>query len=131
MTHPGPNAAQDMPHPHEVILDPTGSYIVVPDLGADKLRVFSIEKPSGNLVERQAFSTPPGTGPRHGAFRMDDYNTFLFLVSELGNRVTSYVVFSDEKALYFTEAYEDNIYNNMISPADSAAAEGLLSASTP
>ncbi|TVY86954.1 putative 6-phosphogluconolactonase, partial [Lachnellula willkommii] len=33
---------QDAPHPHEALVDPTDQFIVVPDLGADYIRVFSI-----------------------------------------------------------------------------------------
>lgn len=46
LTAPGTNPArQEAPHPHEALVDPTDSFIVVPDLGADLIRVFSIGKP--------------------------------------------------------------------------------------
>lgn len=47
----GPNPArQEAPHPHEVILDPTGSYVAVPDLGADLVRIFHIDNTTSLLT---------------------------------------------------------------------------------
>lgn len=44
LAEPGPNPTrQDAPHPHEALLDPTGKYILVPDLGADLVRIFSYD----------------------------------------------------------------------------------------
>jgi 6-phosphogluconolactonase (cycloisomerase 2 family) len=45
LAKPGPNPArQEAPHPHEALLDPTGKYILVPDLGADLVRVFCYDE---------------------------------------------------------------------------------------
>lgn len=45
LSEPGPDPGrQEAPHPHEAILDPTGKYILVPDLGADLVRVFSFDE---------------------------------------------------------------------------------------
>jgi DNA-binding beta-propeller fold protein YncE len=54
---------QDVPHPHQALFDSTGKFVVVPDLGADKIRVFSYAG-----AELPTITVPPGTGPRHGAF---------------------------------------------------------------
>jgi 6-phosphogluconolactonase (cycloisomerase 2 family) len=40
---------QDKPHPHFVIADPPGKFFLAPDLGADLIRVFSIDTKSGML----------------------------------------------------------------------------------
>jgi 6-phosphogluconolactonase (cycloisomerase 2 family) len=59
LTAPGTNPSrQDAPHPHEVILDPTGSFIVVPDLGADLVRVFSVDPKTSLLTETNPFLAP-------------------------------------------------------------------------
>ncbi|THV82183.1 3-carboxy-cis,cis-mucoante lactonizing enzyme, partial [Aureobasidium pullulans] len=69
LTKPGPNAErQDAPHEHEAVLDPTGNFIVVPDLGADLIRIFSIDAGSGDLVAEKPFAVLPGSGPRHVVF---------------------------------------------------------------
>ncbi|TVY47663.1 putative 6-phosphogluconolactonase [Lachnellula occidentalis] len=122
---------QDAPHPHEALVDPTDQFIVVPDLGADYIRVFSIDPQTSVLTERTSFSTPPGSGPRHGAFFVNPNNnntTYFFLVTELGNTVSSYEVSYDVKNnLGFTEVSTSGIYGNKSTPIGAAAAEGILS----
>lgn len=127
LTEPGTNPArQDAPHPHEVILDPTDSFIVVPDLGADLLRVFSIDPSTSLLTAETSFSTPPGSGPRHGTFLVTDSATYFFLVSELGNLATSYKVSYPGNTLEFEEVFTSGIYGNTTTPVGAAAAEAVL-----
>lgn len=99
---PGPDAArQAAPHPHQVIVDPTRKYFVVPDLGSDLIRVFYINPTTLQVSERPSISVEPGSGPRHGAFMhshnmthnlMGMHNIKYYLVSELANKLTSYDV---------------------------------------
>ena len=70
MTKPGAVPQQDSPHPHSVFLDPTGSFIVSPDLGADLLRIYSISS-SGELTSCPPVNVTFGSGPRHGLFWTD------------------------------------------------------------
>jgi len=99
LSQPGPNAArQDSPHPHEAITDPTGQYVLVPDLGADFVRVYGINFENLTLTELAPLQAPPGSGPRHAAF-YNPYNvasegatTFLHLATELGATIISYSV---------------------------------------
>ncbi|KAF2852362.1 3-carboxy-cis,cis-mucoante lactonizing enzyme [Plenodomus tracheiphilus IPT5] len=89
---------QDAPHPHHVVVDPTGDFLIVPDLGADLLRIFRINKTSGLLTECPAAQPAPGTGPRHAAFwtpgstrhRRAAEGTTLFVANELKNTVSSW-----------------------------------------
>ncbi|TVY25477.1 putative 6-phosphogluconolactonase [Lachnellula hyalina] len=121
---------QDAPHPHEALVDPTDQFIVVPDLGADYIRVFSIDPSTSILTQRTPFSTPPGSGPRHGAFFVSPTTnkTYFFLVSELGNTVTSYSVsYSVSNNLGFTEVSSSGIYGNASTPVGAASGEGVLS----
>ena len=71
MSHEGAVAQQDAPHPHEVFIDPTGSFIVSPDLGADLLRVYSIDGSTGKLRDCPSVNVTFGSGPRHGVFWTD------------------------------------------------------------
>ncbi|KAK0119786.1 hypothetical protein ONS95_011218 [Cadophora gregata] len=129
LTAPGTNPArQDAPHPHEVIVDPTDSFIVVPDLGADLVRVFSIDQTTSLLTESTAFSTPAGSGPRHGAFlKAECGNTYFFLISELSNTIASYKVTYGDKSLSFEEVFVSGTYGPMETPAGASAAEALIS----
>ncbi|KAF2007003.1 3-carboxy-cis,cis-mucoante lactonizing enzyme [Amniculicola lignicola CBS 123094] len=103
MSKPGPNAArQGAPHPHQVLVDPTGGFLLAPDLGADLIRIFSIEKKSGKLTECPSAVAAPGSGPRHGVFwsppadhsriRRHDPATFLYIADELGGSVSAWTV---------------------------------------
>ena len=112
LSKPGPNPIrQNAPHPHQVILDPTGKYILSPDLGADLIRVFSIDAKTGLVVPCSSIAVTPGTGPRHATFATPPSSNgpsceaqssmtaapapnkpVLYLVSELANTVTAFNV---------------------------------------
>ncbi|PMD35842.1 3-carboxymuconate cyclase-like protein-like protein [Hyaloscypha variabilis F] len=130
LTTPGPNTdRQEAPHPHEVILDPTGSFIIIPDLGADLLRVFSIDPKTSLLTESTPFSAPAGSGLRHGTFlKTESGKTFFFLVSELANTIASYeVTYIGTTGMNFTNVFLSGIYGNRTMPDGAAAAEAVLS----
>lgn len=101
----GPGAVpsrQDAPHPHQVILDPTGQFIIVPDLGADLIRIHKIDKSTGRLTECPSAKPPPGSGPRHGAFwsptgyksrvHRAAQGSTLFVANELSNVISGWSV---------------------------------------
>jgi 6-phosphogluconolactonase len=65
----GPDPAQQSSsHPHAVIFDPSGQFVVVPDKGFDKTFLFRFA--SGTLVatEQAAIASKPGAAPRHTTF---------------------------------------------------------------
>ncbi|KAF3386928.1 putative 6-phosphogluconolactonase [Penicillium rolfsii] len=84
MTRPGAVAQQDSPHPHQVFLDPTGSFVVSPDLGADLLRVYSIDSGSGKLQQCPPVNITFGSGPRHGVFWTDGTSHHTYSGSQDG-----------------------------------------------
>jgi 6-phosphogluconolactonase len=89
-TGTGPSPRQTAPHAHSVVLDPTGHYALVADLGADRVFVYSFDAGTRQLTSAATpfEATPPGTGPRHLAFHPN--GKFVFLVSELSAEVRSY-----------------------------------------
>ncbi|KAF2166989.1 hypothetical protein M409DRAFT_54747 [Zasmidium cellare ATCC 36951] len=120
MPHPGPVAdRQNGPHPHETILDPTEQYLVVPDLGADLVRVFSWDQDTSDLTPLEPLKAAPGSGPRHGAF-WNPYGlgcatgcpTYFYVVSELAGTVTGYEVTykPNRGGLSFREVYKAPSY---------------------
>ncbi|THZ92432.1 3-carboxy-cis,cis-mucoante lactonizing enzyme [Aureobasidium pullulans] len=131
LTKPGPDAErQDAPHEHEAVLDPTGNFIVVPDLGADLIRIFSIDAGSGDLVAEKPFAVLPGSGPRHVVFYQPygvvgtQATTFMFLVSELANTVTSFrVSYPKAGGMGFKQVFETSTYGDLVVPEGNAAAE--------
>jgi len=92
----GPNPRQDVAHPHETLVDPTGRFMIVPDLGADLIRVFSIDANSGKLTACGQGQANPGDGPRHGKFFFTPASSttpsVLYTVNELGNSVGQWSV---------------------------------------
>lgn len=139
LAQPGPNPSrQDAPHPHETILDPTGQFVLIPDLGADLVRVFGIDPSTDFLTELTPLKVVPGSGPRHGAFWTPDgvsganSTTFLYIVTELGQTITSYAVsYPEAGGLAFKEVYTSNTYGNRTEPAGTAPAEVHISVSKP
>lgn len=100
MSGSGPDPSrQDAPHPHSTITDPTGKYMIVPDLGADLIRIFSIDSSSGKLTACTSAQTGAGDGPRHGTWwnpnGLDADSTdglMLYTVNELASSVTAWAV---------------------------------------
>jgi 6-phosphogluconolactonase (cycloisomerase 2 family) len=85
---------QGAPHPHDAVLDPTGSFVIVPDLGSDHVRIFHISPETGELAAQAPVDVPRGSGPRHAAFHCPVVETscWMYLVSEIGNKVTAFRV---------------------------------------
>ena len=98
---------QDVARAHAVVPDPTGRYLVVPDLGSDCLRTFAIQ-PNNVLANGSVIQTPPGSGPRHAVFwspTPSDPNSalYLFVISELANTITVYdVTYPDSSPMAIT-----------------------------
>jgi 6-phosphogluconolactonase (cycloisomerase 2 family) len=130
---PGPNPIrQDVPHEHEVILDPTGCFIVVPDLGADLLRIFAVNKKTSMLSESSTFAVAPGSGPRHGTFLKTAGATYLFVISELSNTIASYSVAYTATGLSLTQVFISGAYGIGVEiPTGAGAAEAILSVRLP
>ncbi|KAL8376692.1 hypothetical protein RB595_007691 [Gaeumannomyces hyphopodioides] len=93
MSGPGPvPSRQNKPHPHSVFTDPTGRFLLAADLGADLIRVFSINPTSGALTSCANIASGRGDGPRHGAFWVKGGATVLYVANELSNSVSAYTV---------------------------------------
>ena len=127
LPHPGPNPVrQAIPHPHQVALDPSGQFILNPDLGADVVRVFAINQTSGILTQCPSLNATAGSGPRHVAFQVPSTatgglrrrnvppsqclestavnGTIMYLASELANNLTAFNVdYTTNGCLAFTK----------------------------
>lgn len=83
-------AKQGISHPHHAPLDPTGRFVVVPDLGLNKIFIFTFDATNGKLVANDPpFGTAPdGSGPRH----VDFHPTlpYAYVVNELDSTVITY-----------------------------------------
>jgi len=97
---------QDAPHLHDAVLDPTKQFILVPDLGADLLRVFKVDGSAASASAVTSVKAVAGSGPRHAAFAKSGDKTFLYTVNELSNSITGYsVVYKADGAPEFTSLF--------------------------
>lgn len=85
-TGTGPHPRQTSAHAHGVALDPSGRYLLVADLGADRVFVYGVDRASKALAPDDAtnphvVSLPAGSGPRHLAFGAN--GRFVYVVTEL------------------------------------------------
>jgi 6-phosphogluconolactonase len=81
---------QQGPHAHMVILDPGQNFLLVPDLGIDKVMIYAFDHENGTLTPNPAqpyFQLAPGAGPRHLAFHPDGKS--LYIVNELNATITA------------------------------------------
>lgn len=86
----GPNRRQQAPHAHGIALSPDHRFVLVADMGADRLFIYRFDAKNGLLTpSAPAYEAlPAGTGPRHLAFHPN--GQWLFLISELSSEVRSY-----------------------------------------
>ena len=59
---------QEGTHAHQVIVDPSGRYILATDLGTDTVFAYQLDTDSSKLRPVAASRLRPGSGPRHLAF---------------------------------------------------------------
>jgi 6-phosphogluconolactonase len=88
---PGPHRTeQASSHPHDVVVDPRGRFIVVPDKGLDATFVFRLDTVRGKLVaaEPASVASRPGAGPRHADFHPS--KPLLYQINELDSTVTTF-----------------------------------------
>jgi 6-phosphogluconolactonase (cycloisomerase 2 family) len=89
---PGPYTREQShgAHPHQVLFDPTGQFLIAPDKGVDAVHVYRFDTAAGRLIEHD----PPfvkaryGAAPRHLAFH--PVKPLAWLVNELDSTVTTY-----------------------------------------
>jgi len=63
-------SGHDRPHAHMIQADPTGKFVLVSDLGLDRIFIWRFDDKKGALTANHpaSVSLPPGDGPRHFAF---------------------------------------------------------------
>lgn len=120
---PGPVVGrQDSPHPHEILLDPTGDFFVVPDLGTDTVLVM--DSVNFEIVNRITID-PPGAGPRHGSFfplGNETKATHFFLACEIASLVKVFALDYSGDSLNFTEIQSRSTFGADFPPANATSA---------
>jgi 6-phosphogluconolactonase len=78
---------QDKPHVHAVVPSPDGRFLMVPDLGTDKVHIYGINTSADKpLQPARAASVTPGGGPRHLTFHPN--GKYAYLIRELDAAIT-------------------------------------------
>jgi 6-phosphogluconolactonase len=84
----GPYAGrQDAPHTHAVTPSPDGRFLLVNDLGLDRIMVFLVDKTSSKLTAANPpfWQARPGSGPRHLSWSPDGRH--VYCTNELDSTV--------------------------------------------
>lgn len=78
------------PHPHAVMLDPSNRFLLVPDLGLDKLMVYEFDAGTGTLEpgSEPVVVTVQGAGPRQVC--LHPTGKFVYQINELNSMMTAY-----------------------------------------
>jgi 6-phosphogluconolactonase len=83
-------ARQTAPHVHSTFVSPDNKYLLVPDLGTDKINIYTIDPGKGAAPlspANQPFAqVKGGSGPRHLAFLPK--SKYIYAVQEMGAMVT-------------------------------------------
>ncbi|KAF3003695.1 hypothetical protein E8E13_008857 [Curvularia kusanoi] len=127
---------QNDSHCHHVILDPSKKFFLVPDLGADLIRVFRYHTETfAPLAELEPLRAEPGAGPRHGVFwralgSSHDNDTYLIFNGELSQKVYSYRVTYTSDGLAWEKAFETHALGELgkaLSPNTAPTSEIVIS----
>ena len=81
---------QKAPHAHSIHVGPNNKYAFAPDLGIDKVLVFSFDEKTGAIAETKfdGAKLEPGSGPRHFGFHPS--GKFAYVINELKQTVTAF-----------------------------------------
>jgi 6-phosphogluconolactonase len=86
----GPNPdRQEGPHPHCVLASPDNRFVLIADLGLDRIVVYAFDADTGALTPAPTpfVQLAPGAGPRHLAFHPS--RRFVHVTNELASSVTT------------------------------------------
>lgn len=81
---------QEKPHVHQTVLSTDNNYLLVNDLGIDKVMLYAFNKVKGTVTPQPNASTAvtAGSGPRHLAFHPS--NKYVYLTEELSGTVAAF-----------------------------------------
>ncbi|WP_245957567.1 lactonase family protein [Chitinophaga flava] len=78
-------------HIHSCVFDPDNHFLLLPDLGADKIRCFAFDSTSSHPLQQPEIpytATIPGSGPRHFTFHPN--LPYAYCIEELSGMVSVY-----------------------------------------
>ncbi len=111
---------QDRSHIHAAVFSPDSNYLFLPDLGADKIRMYAFDnnrdKPL-QVSENPFIKAPLGSGPRHFTFHPN--GKFAYCIEEMGGTVSAYAyesgnLSSIQRINTHSEKYKDHFESSDI-----------------
>lgn len=107
---------QEGPHPHSIVLDPSGKHVLIADLGLDKVCTYQLDLKAKKYVEQHELTVEPGTGPRHSVFSAN--GRYAYIINELASSITVFAYDSATAQLHARQtistlpiAYKDSAKN--------------------
>ena len=84
------DARQKGPHAHFAVASPDNRFVLVADLGLDKILIYKLDAAKSTIVPNDPpfGTTPPGSGPRHLAFHPN--GKFVFSINEIKSTVSTF-----------------------------------------
>ncbi|KAG6033744.1 hypothetical protein E4U40_004990 [Claviceps sp. LM458 group G5] len=126
--HSAVSANTTQTHPHQAVLDPTGKYFLVNDLGRDKMFILDSTNDSFAIINYVPVE-PAGCGPRHGAFFPVGAAkaTHYMVVCEKANLVKTYALkYGGAKGIEFYKTQSLSTFMTDTPPANASAAELII-----
>jgi 6-phosphogluconolactonase len=87
-TEHGPIAdRQESSHVHSALVSPDGDFVLVNDLGLDRIHVFGLDRATAKLTPHKPdhWASEPGSGPRHLVFHPN--GRWIYCICELNSTV--------------------------------------------
>jgi 6-phosphogluconolactonase len=97
---PGPHKVeQTSSHPHDIVFDPSGHFVLVPDKGLDRVFIFRFDAATGRLTptEQGSVKSRPVAGSRHLAFHPK--LPIVWVLNELDSTIATYRFDAERGAL--------------------------------
>ncbi|MGA2596250.1 MAG: lactonase family protein [Bryobacteraceae bacterium] len=97
---PGPNRVeQASSHPHQIVFDPSGRFVAVPDKGLDRIFMFQFDPQAGRLSPtiQGSVAARSGSGPRRIAFH--PALPIAFVLNEIGSTIVTYYLEAEHGGL--------------------------------
>lgn len=93
---------QTCPHPHCAVASPDNRFVIVTDLGTDRIHSYRFEEGRFNLLTSPPpIDLPPGSGPRH--FIFDSSGRRAYALNELGSTVALFDYLAEPGLLQFRQ----------------------------
>ena len=93
----GPRKQQGSPHVHSTVFSADDKYLLVNDLGIDKIIVYKFNENTGTVSKHSETAVAPGSGPRHLAFHPT--NQYVYILNELAGSINVFAFNKTEGSL--------------------------------